>query len=59
MFSIQSEHMDLSNIGSQVQFQRTYIMAIDSPHFLASEVRLGVKLENKERMLKKLQVLVQ
>jgi hypothetical protein len=45
--------------GSQAQFQIAYIMAIDSPHFLASEVRLCVKLENKECMLKKLQVLVQ
>jgi hypothetical protein len=34
-------------------------MAIDSPHFFASEVRLGLKLENKKGMLKKLQVLAQ
>jgi hypothetical protein len=33
--------------------------AIDSPHFLASETRLGVKIEDKERMLKKVQVLAQ
>jgi hypothetical protein len=34
-------------------------MAIDSPHSLASETRLGVKLKDKECMLKKLQALTQ
>jgi hypothetical protein len=28
--------------------------AIDSPHFLANETRPGLKIEDKERMLKKL-----
>jgi len=54
----------LSEIGQMFEYYSSLVSnnlyyVIDSPHSLASETRLGVKIEDKERTLKKVQVLTQ